>query len=394
MHTDTTSIDDELQESPTVETVTLNNSEDNNNILSSDTDISDNMLREPLLLGSNGNGNSNDVNNNIGEGDNKSISSRIIQIFNNIVDIYSDQSGSCENLTKGLSLVAFTGAFLGIIMPKDLDLPSPFYRYISSMIGYMYFVAWSVSFYPQIITNYQNKSIDGLSTDASVLAVLNYICYTLYNAFFFWDATIRQEYKDRNGADAEITVESNDVAFSINALALTLVILAQIFYYDGFSSQPLSNMCKTIIGSTIVMSALYILCVLFDVPNFEWIDFLYIMATVKLILTVMTYIPQIVLNYKRKSTQGFNIWNVIFDFSGGLLSLIQLYFDCVDMNNFSGIQGNWAKLVLSFITLIFDGIYFVQHYILYRNNSASIEEGESQYSPVLASDGELVTEFV
>lgn len=51
---------------------------------------------------------------------------------------------------------------------------------------------------------------------------------------------------------------------------------------------------------------------------------------------------------------GFNIWNVIFDFSGGLLSLIQLYFDCLDMNDFGGIKGNWAKLVLSLITLVFD----------------------------------------
>ena len=52
--------------------------------------------------------------------------------------------------------------------------------------------------------------------------------------------------------------------------------------------------------------------------------------------------------------KGFNIWNVIFDFSGGLLSLLQLFFDCVGMNDFSGIWGNRAKLVLSLITLVFD----------------------------------------
>ena len=304
-----TNIDEEIEESLTVETVAFNNSEDGNNNMSMNTaDNSDNMLREPLLVGSNGSTSAN-VNTNTGE-ENKSISSILIRIFNGIVDIYSDQSGSCGNLIKGLSPVVFMGAFLGIIMPKDEDLPTPFYRYISSMVGYTYLVAWSVSFYPQIITNYQNKSIEGLSTDASVLAVLNYICYTTYNAFFFWNATIRQEYKDRNGADAEITVESNDVGFSIIALALTLVILAQIFYYDGFSSQPLSKTCKIIIASTVAISAFYILCILLNIPNFEWIEFLYMMATVKIILTVMTYLPQIFLNFKRKSTQG----NVLLSF--------------------------------------------------------------------------------
>ena len=34
--------------------------------------------------------------------------------------------------------------------------------------------------------------------------------------------------------------------------------------------------------------------------------------------------------------------------------MIQLVFDCLDMNNFDGIFGNWAKFVLSLITLVFD----------------------------------------
>ena len=59
---------------------------------------------------------------------------------------------------------------------------------------------------------------------------------------------------------------------------------------------------------------------------------------------------------------GFNIYNVIFDFSGGFLSLMQLYFDCVDMNNFAGILGNWAKFILSLLTLIFDVSFFLCFY--------------------------------
>ena len=295
----------DLEEIPTVETIPFDStSEENNNGLQIGT--SDDMLRAPLLETTETNPNTTTATTTTATSTDESntIVSKLTNHFKTIVDIYADQSGSLENIIKGISLVAFVGAFLGIIMPKDVDLPSPVYRYISSIIGYTYFMAWSVSFYPQIITNYQNKSIDGLSTDSSVLAVLNYTCYTLYNVFFYWDGTIRQEYKDRNGPDAEITVQSNDVAFAIHALLLTLLIVVQIIQYGGFKTQPLSKTCIAIIGTTIVLSGIYILCILLDVPGFLWIDFLYIMATVKLLLTIMTYIPQIVLNFHRQSTQG------------------------------------------------------------------------------------------
>ena len=51
---------------------------------------------------------------------------------------------------------------------------------------------------------------------------------------------------------------------------------------------------------------------------------------------------------------GFNIWSTVFDFSGGLLSLIQLWLDSVDMNDYSEMLGNWAKLVLALATLLFN----------------------------------------
>lgn len=55
------------------------------------------------------------------------------------------------------------------------------------------------------------------------------------------------------------------------------------------------------------------------------------------------------------ATTGWNIWNVIFDFTGGILSLLQLVLDSVDLHDLRhGILGNWAKLVLSLITLCFD----------------------------------------
>lgn len=97
-----------------------------------------------------------------------------------------------------------------------------------------------------------------------------------------------------------------------------------------------------------------------------FIDFLYMMATIKLILSIMTYLPQILLNYRRKSCIGFNLWNPVLDCSGGVLSLLQLVLDSIDMHDVKdGLLGNFPKLVLALLTLAFDGIFFIQHYVLY-----------------------------
>lgn len=45
---------------------------------------------------------------------------------------------------------------------------------------------------------------------------------------------------------------------------------------------------------------------------------------------ILKYVPQVVLNARRRSTTGWTIWNVILDFTGGLLSVVQVTdMDCL-----------------------------------------------------------------
>jgi len=62
-----------------------------------------------------------------------------------LLDTYSDQSGKLSNIRNGLSIVVIFGLALGLFMPKNDDLPTLWYRYVSSIIGYMYVVSWGVS---------------------------------------------------------------------------------------------------------------------------------------------------------------------------------------------------------------------------------------------------------
>lgn len=96
------------------------------------------------------------------------------------------------------------------------------------------------------------------------------------------------------------------------------------------------------------------------------------MTYVKLLLTIFKYIPQLVANYRRKSTVGWSIVQQLLDMSGGLLSLLQLIIDSSLQADWSGLTGNPVKLGLANISLAFDVIFILQHYVLY----GPVEESE------------------
>lgn len=85
----------------------------------------------------------------------------------------------------------------------------------------------------------------------------------------------------------------------------------------------------------------------------------------KLLFTVFKYVPQVISNHRRKSTLGWSINQVLLDCCGGIFSLLQLLIDSSLQADWSGLTGNPVKLGLAIISLIFDVIFFVQHYVLF-----------------------------
>jgi cystinosin len=43
--------------------------------------------------------------------------------------------------------------------------------------------------------------------------------------------------------------------------------------------------------------------------------------------------------------------------------------DATALQDFSGITGNLAKFFLGFVSIVFDAIFMVQHYALYRSDA-------------------------
>jgi cystinosin len=92
----------------------------------------------------------------------------------------------------------------------------------------------------------------------------------------------------------------------------------------------------------------------------------------KAAITFIKYLPQVYLNWKRQSTVGWSLENVLLDFCGGSFSMAQLIIGAValgepvfgDKDKDTGF--NVVKFLLSILSIIFDLIFMFQHYVLYR----------------------------
>lgn len=57
---------------------------------------------------------------------------------------------------------------------------------ISEIVGWIYFAAWSVSFYPQIYINFKRKSVVGYNFDYVSLNIVGFVMYSVFNCGLFW----------------------------------------------------------------------------------------------------------------------------------------------------------------------------------------------------------------
>lgn len=108
---------------------------------------------------------------------------------------------------------------------------SPILIQMSSIIGWLYFIAWSISFYPQIYTNFRRKSVIGLNFDFLALNILGFVLYSVFNVGLYFSPVIQSEYSRRYPRGLN-PVQLNDVFFAGHAAFATLITIIQCFLYD------------------------------------------------------------------------------------------------------------------------------------------------------------------
>ncbi|XP_012568147.2 cystinosin homolog isoform X3 [Cicer arietinum] len=164
-----------------------------------------------------------------------------------------------------------------------------------------------------------------------------------------------------------IPVAANDVAFSIHAVLLTVVLLFQVAIYER-GNQSISKITMGII--TMVWITIGV-CSFIAFPSKSWLWLISIFNTMQVILATIKYIPQAVMNFMIKSTDGFSIGNVFLDFCGGMANYAQMVTQSIDQNSWVNFSGNIGKVLLSLVCMFFDLLFMCQHYVLYPSKKSS-----------------------
>lgn len=240
---------------------------------------------------------------------------------------------------------------------------------LATILGWVSFTAWSISFYPQTVLNYRRKSVFGLSLDFVLYNVSGFLFYSIYCMVKYWE---QHHYNE------QISVDPNDIAFAIHAFVLMCVQAYQCVIYDR-RGQNLN------IYHTFICAFLWLLCIYNVVlaaigvlawsggsatrsvdSDFNVIEYL---GFAKSFISFIKYAPQAFLNWRRQSTVGWSITNILLDLTGGICSLIQQCLDGYTSNDFHKVfLSNIPKLLLSIESIAFDLVFIVQHYCLYYHN--------------------------
>eukprot|EP01084_Bolivina_argentea_P232104 391261_1 len=108
------------------------------------------------------------------------------------------------------------------------------YRWLTILcegMGWIYFFAWSVSFYPQTIKNFKRKAVIGMSFDyMGIYNFTGFLAYTIYTIATFVD--------EGGLSNSNNPVRANDIAFAVHALIVTSIICIQILIYDRGKQKP------------------------------------------------------------------------------------------------------------------------------------------------------------
>ncbi len=279
-----------------------------------------------------------------------------------------------QGVAAGIAVIIAAGLILGFGLDPPSKDPAPWAR-VSAVIGWWYFTAWAISFLPQLYLNFTRKCVVGQSFDYVFMNVLGFLSYSIYTFSFYAVTEVQAEYKARYGNSNN--VELNDVVFAVYSFICCMYNSYQIYAYDRGTQRVSKATVAGIVVAVCVMTV-WSITVAAGVHAryvFNSLDVLYGLSMLKLGVSLIKYLPQIYLNYTRQCTVGWNIWNVLLDFTGGSLSVAQELIDCASRGDWNGIAGNPVKFGLGSLSMVYDVVFMLQHFVWYRANNAQLHKG-------------------
>lgn len=167
-----------------------------------------------------------------------------------------------------------------------------------------------------------------------IINPVGFLTLTIWNWGVYFSPLAREQYKQRHNGHLP-QISNSDLAFCLHALIISTITLGQVIYYawknqrkaivtgeDG-ETRPLledettttsSSQTSTIKPSVPLQFALVAVVVsalasggLVWAGKAEWLDWLYFVSALKLLISIVKYMPQVILNYKLKSAEGLAI---------------------------------------------------------------------------------------
>ena len=161
---------------------------------------------------------------------------------------------------------------------------------LSVICGITYFLAWSASFYPQVYLNKKRKSVIGFSFDYLHYNVLGFVSYSIYNVSLFFIPIVKEQYEEKFGT-SQTPVQFSDVLFAVHALCLVFIQASQCFIYER-GNQYISLICAIIVWFGWLSIIIYGLLTALGIQTL--LQYMYFFSYVKLFVTLVKYIPQVV----------------------------------------------------------------------------------------------------
>ncbi|BAU01585.1 hypothetical protein VIGAN_11085000 [Vigna angularis var. angularis] len=242
------------------------------------------------------------------------------------------------------------------------------------VFGWLAFLSWAVAGYPQLILNFRRKSVVGLSLDFQILSLTKHCTYLIYNASLFFSPVVQKQYFEKYGYEQMIPVAANDVAFSSHAVILHLIIICQFAMFER-GNQKFSIYTIAVAVAVWFSAAV---CFFIALPSQSWLWLVSIFNIIQAIMTFIKYFPQTLLNFLRKSTDGFSIGTVLLDFSGGVFNYSQMAVQSIDQGSWVNFYGNIGKVLISLVTISYDSILMCQHYVVYPDNKKGLPSKNSE----------------
>ncbi|KAG9389840.1 cystinosin [Carpediemonas membranifera] len=238
-------------------------------------------------------------------------------------------------------------------------------KWVSFVVGWISFFLWSFSFYPQVILNFRRRDAKGLNLQFVLINLIGFSCYSVYNVSLFFIPPVQDAYLSSHPSihsRGDIPVHLSDVIFSVHAAIITAVTLLQMVIFPT-GSQKVDWYSISFIAISVLLIVSPTALAIFRVIHPFYI--IACLGYVKTVSSLVKYIPQAFMNWRRKSTVGWSIGNILLDISGSGFNLFQTALDAT-VTHFD-ILANVPKLSLAAVSAGFDVLFIIQHYVLYRD---------------------------